>query len=202
MAMFLSGKSFTASYDEFFLFICVIAGDRRLGLNSIMPPATAFRQFNSGSEMFNHVSLDYVLILWGTDMTARLTDRVLNYNWTATPKTNPNMTIVRATSNAMNVYASWNGATEVGHWELVGAADEDGSDAHSLYNKTRSQFETSMTVQANSDYTYFKVRAIDKDGKVLGQSDYTYNSAISGLARANHLALLLSIVSFIILCVL
>jgi hypothetical protein len=66
----------------------------------------------------------------------------------------------------MDVYASWNGATEVATWEILG-----GSSAATLVpvgRAPRSGFETRAPV---SDRTlYVAVRALDSAGQVISTS--------------------------------
>ncbi|KAE9404724.1 hypothetical protein BT96DRAFT_796340, partial [Gymnopus androsaceus JB14] len=100
--------------------------------------------------------------------------RALRYNWTGIPKDSPSIEFVNARkSNLTSFYASWNGATETAKWELLGAADPSGSNGVSLYNQTKSRFETAITIStAAHPYNYYAVRAIGSSGKVLGTSEF------------------------------
>ncbi|KIY67702.1 hypothetical protein CYLTODRAFT_352646 [Cylindrobasidium torrendii FP15055 ss-10] len=90
--------------------------------------------------------------------------RVLRGAWEGKPTTSPSIAI-----NNTIAYASWNGATEVALWELLGSNADDGSDAVSLINTTRSGFETEVG-SVESDYSYVFVQARDASLEVLGTS--------------------------------
>ncbi|KAE9406703.1 hypothetical protein BT96DRAFT_987257 [Gymnopus androsaceus JB14] len=76
-------------------------------------------------------------------------------------------------SNLLSVHASWNGDTRTKKWELLGASDSSGSNTVSLYNQTRSGFETSITINtANQKYDYLAVRAFGAENTPLGVSDF------------------------------
>jgi hypothetical protein len=101
-----------------------------------------------------------------------MTDRVLNFDWTGTPTTNPALAVFEEASGSVSAYVSWNGATEVASWELMGAMDQSGSDAVSIHNATKTGFETTMTQELDADYTHFSALARGADGQVLGKSDF------------------------------
>jgi EmrB/QacA subfamily drug resistance transporter len=85
--------------------------------------------------------------------------------WVGEP-TYPPAGAARRTGAETNVYASWNGATRVASWRVLG-----GSSAGSLStvaNAARSGFETSIPVSGAD--TTFKVQALDASGKVIGTS--------------------------------
>ncbi|KAK1226916.1 hypothetical protein PQX77_010086 [Marasmius sp. AFHP31] len=102
--------------------------------------------------------------------------RVLRSNWTGLPNDKPSVELVLAKSSMLSVYASWNGATEISKWELFGASDEQGTKAVSLYNRTKSGFETTISIPTNlekyDDYTHFAMRAVDRNNQPLGISDF------------------------------
>ena len=76
----------------------------------------------------------------------------------------------------LSAYASWNGATEISKWELLGASDAEGTKAVSLYNRTKTGFETTVSIPTNlekyDDYTHFAMRAVDRTNQPLGVSDF------------------------------
>lgn len=100
-------------------------------------------------------------------MTDSLADRAFRFNWTAQPSTPPSFAIVGDSSNRTG-YAWWNGATELASWELFGSS---GSDAVSLVNATRTDFETPIVYDSWDQYSSYKVVALDSQGQVLGTSD-------------------------------
>jgi Arylsulfotransferase (ASST) len=67
--------------------------------------------------------------------------------------------------SAMNVYATWNGATTVSFWQVLGGASA--THLKPVSTKPRSGFETSIPVaRAN----FFQVRALSASGRVLATS--------------------------------
>jgi hypothetical protein len=102
--------------------------------------------------------------------------RVYRLPWSGQPATPPAL-LVSASGGASTAYASWNGATDVASWQLLGGSDA----AHlSVISTTpRSGFETAIglgsgcpwgamcpTLKAN----LFEVRALSASGRVLGTS--------------------------------
>jgi len=81
--------------------------------------------------------------------------------WTGTPLTVPDLGIADS-----DVYASWNGATEVATWSLM--AGTSASSLTSVTNATRTGFETAITGMGSN--TYVAVAALDADGACLGVS--------------------------------
>lgn len=91
-------------------------------------------------------------------------------NWTGLPSTQPSLALQNNDANEPKLYMSWNGATEVKTWEVLGANDST-SEPESLWNVTRDSFETESALQ-NSAHEMFMVRARDGNSNVLGQSNY------------------------------
>ncbi|EEB86899.1 hypothetical protein MPER_15986, partial [Moniliophthora perniciosa FA553] len=102
--------------------------------------------------------------------------RALRYNWTGRPTTNPSIELIHGKSSLLSIFASWNGATDIQRWELFGASDAEGTNAVSLYNRTKTGYETTITIPTNlekyDEYTHFAVRALDGGNEPLGRSDF------------------------------
>jgi hypothetical protein len=103
--------------------------------------------------------------------------RNLKFNWTAMPDTNPNLALADE-----KLYMSWNGATEVETWLLLGSDTEvreeiskeslaaRGIDDVLLIGKTG--FETVYQLVAGHGVGRFvRVVALDREGRPLGASD-------------------------------
>jgi hypothetical protein len=73
---------------------------------------------------------------------------------------------VLRTATGLTAYASWNGATEVASWEVVGGSSS--AALHPLLRAPRSGFETALSVA--SAPAVIAVRALDRSGHVLGTS--------------------------------
>ena len=91
--------------------------------------------------------------------------RAFRLPWSGTPAEAPAIATVRA-GRDLTVYASWNGATGVDTWQLLGGAQEG---SLTPVSSTRSQgFESAL--RAASGGPCFAVRALDTTGATLGQS--------------------------------
>jgi EmrB/QacA subfamily drug resistance transporter len=72
----------------------------------------------------------------------------------------------RAADGKTTVYASWNGATKVASWKVLGASS--GGGFKPIGNASRTGFETPISVPAGS--SRFEVQALDSSGQVIGTS--------------------------------
>ena len=105
------------------------------------------------------------------------TYRAYRFPWVGTPAARP---AIAATSGGRNVYASWNGATEVARWEVL-AGDSETTLAPAG-SAARSGFETRIRTGGGA---FVAVRALDASGAVLGTSraietdDYTPYAALA-----------------------
>lgn len=92
-------------------------------------------------------------------------------NWTGQPTTQPSLALQNGNDpDDHRLYMSWNGATEVKTWEVLGANDT-GASPESLWNVTRDGFESEFGL-LNPGLDLFMVRARHDNGTVLGQSNY------------------------------
>jgi Arylsulfotransferase (ASST) len=86
--------------------------------------------------------------------------RAFRFGWTGHPLTRPAAALHRG-----RVYVSWNGATEVARWQVLG-----GTDPHALrsFRTVRKRgFETSLPAPPTP---LLAVRALDRSGRALGLS--------------------------------
>ncbi len=91
--------------------------------------------------------------------------RAFRQAWHAQPATPPAV-VARRSGAAMTVYASWNGATEVGSWLVLGGA-HPGS-LSPLGTAPKAGFESQIQVPSAS--AYVAVQALSSKGQVLGRS--------------------------------
>jgi hypothetical protein len=87
--------------------------------------------------------------------------RTLRFPWVGMPTDAPALA-----SRGQALYASWNGATEVQSWHVLGGSSSDG--LTSLVSVPRSGFET--TIPLATPPAYAAVVALDKSRKPLGTS--------------------------------
>jgi hypothetical protein len=65
-------------------------------------------------------------------------------------------------ANRFNVYASWNGATQVGAWRVLGGRSKTGR-FNAIRTVRWASFETRIPVSTNA--AYIKVQALGQRGK-------------------------------------
>jgi EmrB/QacA subfamily drug resistance transporter len=101
----------------------------------------------------------------GSDISYRATQIPLS-SWVGLPLTKPAAT-ARTSGGKTTVYVSWNGATQVVSWRVLG-----GASASSLSTVTTAakngQFETRIAVPGTDKV--FQVQALNASGKVIGTS--------------------------------
>lgn len=94
------------------------------------------------------------------------TYRVYRLRWTGHPGYPPSIAASRA-GGATRVYASWNGATNVHRWQVLGGSKENGLKPIGPRHDSTG-FETAIEVHGGPRYV--AVRALDGHGKALGTS--------------------------------
>jgi Arylsulfotransferase (ASST) len=92
--------------------------------------------------------------------------RAIRAPWTGRPATPPDIAAQVRSGGRIAVWASWNGATEVARWEVLGGASADA--LQPVGGGRRDGFETLMSAPA--DQAFVAVRALDAGGNVLGTS--------------------------------
>ncbi len=95
--------------------------------------------------------------------------RAYRLPWVGLPRTRPKVAAANEPGAGTDVYSSWNGATEVASWEILG-----GSSAGSLRSAAsgpRTGFETKLTVRGVPRFVV--ARAKDATGRVLSSSQLT-----------------------------
>ncbi len=86
-------------------------------------------------------------------------------NWTGQPQSPPALVAKSSsTSGQDNLYTSWNGATQVAHWRVLGGPTS--SALTPITTVPWSSFETSIPVSTASNH-YFEVQALDSNGNPL-----------------------------------
>jgi hypothetical protein len=93
--------------------------------------------------------------------------RDLRSPWVGQPDDAPAIAVDASPTSGLTVYASWNGATEVASWEVLGGANA--GSLRPLGAGPRSGFETAIAIADQP--TVLAVRAHGRDGRSLGVSD-------------------------------
>jgi outer membrane protein assembly factor BamB len=103
------------------------------------------------------------------DLDARFTTsnssyRAYRFRWRARPSTPPAVSVARS-GRRLIVYASWNGATGVARWRVLGGASR--SALRPVGEARKRGFETSVTIGARR---YVAVQALGAKGHVLAST--------------------------------
>jgi hypothetical protein len=97
----------------------------------------------------------------GSDISYRATVEP----WVGKPLAPP-AAAARHTGATTTVYASWNGATEVKSWRVLGGSG--GAGLTQVASAQKSGFETAIPVERS--FRSFQVQALDAGGRVIGTS--------------------------------
>jgi hypothetical protein len=94
------------------------------------------------------------------------TYRAYRFPWVGRPTTRPALAISHSSGGGATLYASWNGATQVTAWRVLGGT---GTRSLNLVSRAaKTGFET--TIRLSTSRTYFAVQALGAGGHVLGTS--------------------------------
>jgi hypothetical protein len=91
--------------------------------------------------------------------------RGYKFEWTGTPKSPPAVAVEADGASQLTVYASWNGATTLARWRVLGG-DSPGQ-LRPLATAATTGFETGITVPSQR---YIQVQALDSTGAAIGTS--------------------------------
>ena len=86
--------------------------------------------------------------------------------WSATPTSAPSLSVQPAGASALNVAASWNGATEVASWQVL--AGSSPTSLSVVSSAPRSGFQTNITLRSTP--AFVAVQALNSAGTVIGTS--------------------------------
>jgi Arylsulfotransferase (ASST) len=92
--------------------------------------------------------------------------RALRVAWHAEPVTQPELALGRPAHGAIELYASWNGATDVAGWRVLAGASRSKLSAVGTY--PASGFETAMLARTTAPY--LRVQALSANGALLRSS--------------------------------
>ena len=87
------------------------------------------------------------------------------------PTTKAAIAITHTPSGRTSVYASWNGATEIARWQVLGGPDA--SHLVPLATAAKTGFETAIPLPTSP--SYLTVRAVSSSGAALGSSPIRKN---------------------------
>jgi hypothetical protein len=136
-----------------------------------------FTEFASDGELLceTHFSAS-IWYWWGEAVSYR---SFKTKDWIGKPKTKPSVALQDS-----KLWVSWNGATEVGAWQLEGMGLEDG-EYRSLDVIEKHGFEEMFSIANSDSYVKYRVAALTSDWKVIEYSEAVENTprrTISGTA--------------------
>lgn len=102
--------------------------------------------------------------------------RAYRFPWRGRPASAPSIAVRAGAGGAATVYASWNGATEVRSWRILGGGGP--TTMTPLESVPRAGFQTSATIAGGA--RWFAVQALDSSGGLLGTSRAVELSALGG----------------------
>ena len=88
--------------------------------------------------------------------------------WSAQPAVPPTVAVRRSSHGGVVVYASWNGATGVASWRVLGGPFAKA--LKPLASAARGGFETAIAVPGKGGGPYLEVQALSAQGGVLATS--------------------------------
>jgi hypothetical protein len=107
-------------------------------------------------------------VLFQAQLPSRGTSyRAYRLPWKGMPASPPDIAVRSAATGTLDVYASWNGATEVSSWRVIGW--DEVHHTSELASAPPSNFETAIPV--HSGYSWYAIQAIGPSGKVLATSN-------------------------------
>ena len=92
--------------------------------------------------------------------------RAYRFPWRGQPPVSELHTAIRAAAGSVNLYASWNGATDVSSWRALGGSSPNALTP--IGSATKRGFETGLRVRGG--LSYYALQALGRSGNVLGTS--------------------------------
>ncbi|GAA5907935.1 hypothetical protein JCM6882_001532 [Rhodosporidiobolus microsporus] len=112
-------------------------------------------------------------VAFGTTASVVQSYRAFKQSWAGYPLSTPSLAI-----NSSSAYASWNGATDVASWALMGGSSESGVSTV-VATTEKTGFETEVASGLNETYTFFAAAALAFDGTCLGVSPVYSTSSMT-----------------------
>jgi hypothetical protein len=132
------------------------------GNMQILPNGNVFIGWGS-APVFSEFSRDGELIFNGRFPLNHSSYRAYRFPWVGQPTEPPDLA-VRVVGTESQVYASWNGATEVASWRVIAGPAPEQMEA--VGEAERDGFETSIRVDTVAEW--YSVQALDAGGAIIG----------------------------------
>ncbi|KAI1753828.1 Arylsulfotransferase-domain-containing protein [Xylaria castorea] len=138
-----------------------------------LPSGNVFLGWGANPTFTEHTAsgecvLDVQFDAWRPEQGYPVNYRAFKMNWKGYPTWVPEIAAVgTGTDGGSKVYVSWNGATEVENWQLLGGLTYDGV-TESAIVVPRAGFETEINLKYG--LPFIRAVALDKDGQILGMT--------------------------------
>ncbi|MFC4001881.1 arylsulfotransferase family protein [Prauserella oleivorans] len=136
-----------------------------MGNHQVMPGGHAFVGWGGGPG-YTEYAADGSVALHAEIADGMRSYRAYRKTWVGQPADDPEVAGVTDTDGGTDVYASWNGATEVATWRVL--AGNGPIALEPVADAARVGFETEVDLPAAARYV--AVEALDSEGNVLGRS--------------------------------
>lgn len=136
------------------------------GNMQLLPNGNVFIGWGS-APVFSEFTADGELIFNGRFPQGGNSYRAYRMPWRGQPAEPPAVAVERGTADAVTVYASWNGSTEVVSWRVLAGPAPD--TLEEVGSGERTGFETEIAVE--TDAAYVAVEALDDAGTTLSTSE-------------------------------
>ena len=108
-------------------------------------------------------------LLWDGQTPAGYdTYRAYRSPWVGKPDTDPTATVERTAKNRLTAEATWNGATQVAAWLLLGG--KHASNLKQLDQVPWNGLHTELDVRGAKNIAYVRAVALDANGRTIGRS--------------------------------
>lgn len=139
----------------------------RAGSTQMLPNGNVFIGWGSSSA-FSEDTLAGKQIFTASFPLGVFTYRAYRFPWDAQPATGmpPHMASNAEANGDVKVFASWNGATQVAYWRVIGGTKKTSSTPFATGPRTGFQSEVTL----HSEPRFLRVQALDSSHHVLGTS--------------------------------
>jgi len=131
----------------------------------VLPNGNVFMGWGS-EPYFSEFSEDGELLFDASFPSELESYRAFRFPWKGQPQDEPALVTEQGPEDAVTLYVSWNGATEVATWQVLAGPGPDRLEP--IASVPKKGFETAIT--AHTDEPYIGVKAKDRTGRVLGTS--------------------------------
>jgi hypothetical protein len=136
------------------------------GNTQILPNGDVFVGWGTAPD-FSEYTRGGSQIMTGSFALGETSYRAYRFHWSGRPTSSPALAVTAASNGSENLWASWNGATNVAVWRVMGGSSCSAK-LVPVTRAPRSSFETQISLGHSP--ACVRVQALNRQGKVLGSS--------------------------------